>query len=257
MPITVSREGGVGVIALAYPPANAYTKPILEEFARAVDSVGADAAVRCVVVKSGIERFFSAGADIAMMKGASKESFTDFLAVAHSAMDRIAATPKIFLAAIRGHAVGGGLEIALACDLRLAAEGDYNLGLVEATLGVGPGAGGTQRLPRLIHRGRALELMVTGRAVKPKEALALGIVEHLYPADRFEAEVMAYAGRLAEGASYAQGLIKLSVNRGLAGPLADGLALERANQVKMFLSADAAEGQKAFLEKRRPRYTGR
>ena len=257
MAIDLTREGGVGLLTIETPPANAYTKPILQDLARAVDEIRGDARIRCVVVQSALDKFFCAGADISVLDGATPASFADFVAMAHETMDLIWQTPKIFIAAIAGHCIGGGLELALTCDLRFAAEGRYGIGLGEVNLGLSPGMGGTQRLPRLIPRGRALHLMITGEMVSPADAHALGIVERLFPAENFRDEVMAYASRLASGPSLAQGLIKLSVNKGLESSLSQGLALERAHQSVLFASEDAGEGIKAFLEKRKAAFTGR
>lgn len=257
MTVSLSREDGVGIITLDTPPANAYTKAMLRELARAVDEVRNDDAVRCVLVNSASDKFFCAGADISVLDGASPVAFADFLTMAHETIEMIEATPKIFIAAIAGHCIGGGLELALACDLRFASDGKYGLGLAEVNLGLSPGMGGTQRLPRLIPRGRALDLMITGAMVSPAEAHQLGIAERLIPAESFEDETMAYAAKLAQGPSMAQGYIKLSVNQGLEGSLSQGLALERANQGILFGSADAGEGVRAFLEKRKAVFTGK
>jgi enoyl-CoA hydratase/carnithine racemase len=257
MTISVSREGGVGVLTMDNPPANAYTRDMLGALAGAVGEMRNDDAVRCVVVKSASPKFFCAGADISVIDGSSPAAFADFLTVAHETMAMIEQTPKIFIAAIAGHAIGGGLELALACDLRFAADGKYGIGLGEVNLGLSPAMGGTQRLPRLIPRGEALHLMITGEIVSPEKARALGIVERLVPADALDDEVMGYAAKLAKGPSLAQGTIKLSVNQGLEASLAQGLAIERANQNVLFGSADAGEGVRAFLEKRKPEFTGK
>ncbi len=257
MAVTLTRQDGIGIIVLDAPPANAYTKPMLRELAQAVDEARNDDSVRCVVVKSASDKFFCAGADISVLDGASPVAFADFLTMAHETIGMIEATPKIFIAAIAGHCIGGGLELALACDLRFASDGKYGLGLAEVNLGLSPGMGGTQRLPRLIPKGRALELMITGRTIGPAAALDAGIVERVIPAEKFMDEVMEFAGKLAAGASLAQGTIKLSVNRGLEAPLDQALAIERANQMTLFDSADAAEGVAAFLEKRPAKYTGK
>jgi len=257
MAITLEREGGVGIIRMNTPPANAYTEATLEDLAAAIAEVGRDDAIRCAVVASAIDKFFCAGADISTLDGQTTDGLTAFLALAHETLDLMERTPKIFIAAIAGHCIGGGLELALGCDLRIAADGGYRLGLGEVNLGLSPGMGGTQRLPRQIAPGRALHMMITGTFVTPAEAQALGIVEWLHPAERHWDEVMTYAGKLADGPSMAQGMIKLSMKGGLAGGLADGLVLERENQVKLSQSEDANEGIKAFLARRKPVFKGR
>lgn len=257
MAYSLSRENGVGIITMENPPANAYTKATLLELQRCIDQARNDPEVRCVVLKSALEKFFAAGADISTLKGTTPQALADFLTMAHETVDMIERTPKIFIAAIAGHCIGGGLEMALGCDLRFASEGKYGIGLGEVNLGLSPGMGGTQRLARLIQPGQALHLMITGEMVQPQRAFDLGIVERLFPAASFWADVMAYATKLAQGPSLAHGVIKLSVKQGLAGTLAEGLAYERANQSLLFLSADAQEGLKAFLEKRKAQFQGR
>jgi enoyl-CoA hydratase/carnithine racemase len=174
----------------------------------------------------------------------------------HRTLASIARIPKIFIAEINGHALGGGLEIPLACDLRFAAEGEYRLGTPEATLGLLPGNGGTQRLPRLIGRGRALDLMITGRTLTPREAYELGIVDALYPAEELHERTLEYAQTLASGATKAIGNIKLAVSEGIEDGLEHGLARERELVEELFLSDDGHEGLAAFAEKRQPAFTG-
>lgn len=257
MAIDVSVDEGVGFITFNRPPANAYDTAMLGELSAAVHRVADDAAVRVVVVRSANPKFFCTGADIGVLQNSSRAQFANFLTIAQEAVDAIGRTPKLFIAAIAGHCVGGGLEIALGCDFRLAAAGKYRLGLAEVNLGLSPGMGGTQRLPRLIPKSRALHMMVTGEPVGPDEALALGIVDRVIAAENFDAEVLAYARKLAAGPTMAQGYIKLSVNHGLETSLAQGLAIERAHQSQLFASEDVAEGLKSFLEKRAPRFAGK
>ena len=257
MAYSLKREGGVGIVEMNNPPANAYTKATLLEFQKCVDEARSDPGVRCVVVKSASEKFFSAGADISTLRDTDPAKLADFLTMAHETLDLMERTPKIFIAAIAGHCIGGGLEIALGCDLRFAAQGKYGIGLGEVNLGLSPGMGGTQRLARQIHPGQALHMMITGEMVGPDKALELGIVERVFPAETHWAETLAYATKLANGPSLAHGHIKLSVKRGLAGTLDTGLAYERANQSILFQSADAGEGLRAFLEKRKANFQGR
>jgi enoyl-CoA hydratase/carnithine racemase len=257
MGISLEQTNGVGVVALHYPPANAYNTDRLHELADIIAKIRRDDAVRVVVVRSALEKFFSAGADISVLETADNAAFANLLIVAHETMDMITHTPKIFIAAVAGHCIGGGLELALACDLRFGAEGKYGIGLGEINLGLNPAMGGTQRLPRLIRRSRALQLMVTGETIKPDIAHEWGILDRLSPADVFWDEVMAYAEKLAKGPSLAQGYAKLSLNEGLESSLAEGLTLERAHQNLLFTSEDATEGVKAFLQKRPAQFKGR
>ncbi|HLB78250.1 MAG TPA: enoyl-CoA hydratase-related protein, partial [Candidatus Dormibacteraeota bacterium] len=165
-------------------------------------------------------------------------------------------TPKLFIAAIGGHCLGGGLEIALATDFRFAAEGEYRLGVPEVTLGLLPGNGGTQRLPRLIGRQKAMELLLTGKPLDPKAAVGLGIVDRLLPADRLLPEAVAFAATMAGGPTVAIGEIKLAAKQGLEMPLESALALERGGIFRLFETADAKEGLNAFAEKRKPTWKG-
>lgn len=257
MAIDVVVDDGVAVLSFNRPPANAYDAGMLGELTAAVHRVADDAAVRVAVLRSANPKFFCTGADITTLQNANRAQFANFLTIAQESVDAIARTPKLFIAAIAGHCIGGGLEIALGCDFRLASTGKYKLGLAEVNLGLSPGMGGTQRLPRLIPKSRALHMMVTGESIGPDEALALGLVDRVIEAEQFDAEVMAYARRLACGPSMAQGYIKLSVNNGLETSLAQGLVIERAHQSQLFASDDVAEGLQAFLEKRAPQFKGR
>ena len=256
MSVTASVEDRVGWITLDRPPANSYDPAFLEELDAAIGEV-ADIGVAVAVVRSASPKFFSAGADV---KGFLRRSATDNLAMvrrAHQVLDRFAAEAPVFIAAIGGHALGGGYEIALACDLRVAAEGGYRIGLPEVTLGLLPGTGGTQRLPRLIGRGRALELMTTGHTVTADEAHRLGMVDRLVPAGDLERTVAELAASLAVGAPLAIAAVKRAVHDGLDRPLADGLQAELEQLAPLFASEDAREGMAAFTEQRPAKYAGR
>jgi enoyl-CoA hydratase/carnithine racemase len=256
MSVRVSLQDRVGWITLDRPPANSYDWAFLEELDEAIGQL-AKAGVAVGVVRSASERFFSAGADV---KGFLERSADDNIAMvrrAHQVFDRFAAEAPVFIAAIAGHALGGGYEIALACDLRVAARGRYRLGLPEVTLGLLPGTGGTQRLPRLIGRGRALELMATGRTVTSEEAERLGMVDRLVPAGELDKAVAELAATLAGGAPLAVAAVKRAVVEGVNRPLADGLQAELEQLAPLFASEDAREGMMAFTEKRPPRYAGR
>jgi enoyl-CoA hydratase/carnithine racemase len=256
MSVTASVEDGVGFITMDRPPANSYDPAFLEALDEAIGQVVA-AGVAGAVVRSASEKFFSAGADVKGFLARSADENIAMVRRAHQVFDRFAAEAPVFVAAIAGHALGGGYEIALACDIRVAAEGSYRIGLPEVTLGLLPGTGGTQRLPRLVGRGRALELMTTGRAVTPEEAERLGMVDRLVPADELDRTVGELATSLAGGAPLAVAAVKRAVHDGLDRPLADGLQAELGQLAPLFASEDAREGMTAFTEKRPPKYAGR
>lgn len=257
MAVDFSVEQGVGILSLNRAPANAYDRQMLRDLSEAIKRVREDASVRVAVIRSAAPKFFCSGADISTLRDADRAQFAAFLTLAHETVDQITRTPKLFIAEIAGHCLGGGLELALCCDFRFASAGKYRIGLAEVNLALSPGMGGTQRLPRLIPKSRALHLMVTGEPLTPEQALELGIVDRVFPEESLQAEVQKYAQKLAAGPTMAQGYIKLSVNTGLETGLAEGLAIERAHQNQLFASEDAAEGLKAFLEKRPPKYQGR
>ena len=256
MAVTAEVRDRVGWITLDRPPANSYDAGFLEELDQAIGQV-AEAEVAVAVVRSASERFFSAGADIKAFLERSADDNMVMCRRAHQVLDRFAAEAPLFVAAIAGHALGGGYEIALACDIRIAAEGRYRIGLPEVTYGLLPGAGGTQRLPRLIGRGRALELMTTGRTVTPAEAERLGMVDRLVPAGEFEQAVADLAAGLAAGAPLAVAAITRVVNDGLDRSLPDALDRELEEIAPLFASEDAREGMTAFTEKRPPKFSGR
>ena len=256
MAVTAEVRDLVGWISLDRPPANSYDAGFLEELDQAIGQV-AEAEVAVAVVRSASGKFFSAGADVKAFLERSADENMVMCRRAHQVLDRFAAEAPLFVAAIAGHALGGGYEIALACDIRVAAEGSYRIGLPEVTLGLLPGTGGTQRLPRLIGRGRALELMTTGRTVTPAEAERLGMVDRLVPAGEFEQAVADLAAGLAAGAPLAVAAITRVVNDGLDRSLPDALDRELEELAALFASQDAREGMTAFTEKRKPSFGGR
>jgi enoyl-CoA hydratase/carnithine racemase len=256
MAVTAEVKDRVGWITLDRPPANSYDAGFLEELDQAIGQV-AEAEVAVAVVRSASGKFFSAGADVKAFLERSADENMVMCRRAHQVLDRFAAEAPLFVAAIAGHALGGGYEIALACDIRVAAEGSYRIGLPEVTLGLLPGTGGTQRLPRLIGRGRALDLMTTGRTVTPAEAERLGMVDRLVPAGELEQAVAGLAAGLAAGAPLAVAAITRAVNDGLDRSLPDALDRELEELAALFASQDAREGMTAFTEKRKPSFGGR
>jgi enoyl-CoA hydratase/carnithine racemase len=256
--VSLTRErDGVALVHFNRPPANSYNRAFLDDLNAAMDEIRWDDRIQGAVLASDLPKFFSAGADIVNFKTSTQAQRVMTVVHAHEVLLKMQHTPKIFVAAIGGHALGGGLEIALACDLRFAAEGDYRIGLPEVSLGLLPGNGGTQRLTRLIGRTRALDMMVNNIQVEPRRALELGIVDRVVPADRLVEEALEYVAKLAAGPTLAIGNIKTAAGIGVDLPLDGGLALEREAIARLFMSEDAAEGLTAFTEKRPPRWRGR
>ena len=247
----------VGYIEIVKGKANTYDIHMMREMDEALEELRFDDNARVLVLTSGVPGFFSAGADIEMLKGSQPDFKAMFCLHCQETLDKFARTPKLVIASINGHCVGGGLEIALSCDLRMMAKDSGKIGLPEVTLGVLPGTGGTQRLPRLVGTSRALDMMITGKLLTPDEALQIGLVNYLYPKDTFAKDVQAYASALAHGPSRAVSLIKRAVLEGIELPLAGGLALERELQNRLFVTEDAKEGLAAFVEKRKPIFKGR
>lgn len=259
MSVRLEKEGGVGIIVLDKPPANSYDYAFLREFAAAIDDARIDLSIKsAIVVTSASERFFSAGADVAVFAGGSPRSRFMLALLAHETFRKMENTPLVFIAAIAGHCLGGGLELALACDLRFAAEGTYQIGLPEMNLGLFPGSGGTQRLPRLVGLSRGLDLIANATTFNPAGAKEAGIVDRLFPdGAACRSGAIEYAAKLAAGPGVAIGHAKLAITQGYGGPLDLGLAIEREAIGRVFVSEDADEGIKAFQEKRKPEFKGR
>jgi enoyl-CoA hydratase/carnithine racemase len=255
MAVTFSAEGPLGFITLDHPPANSYDLAFMTEFSGAVDEALAGA-TRVVIVQSSNLKFFSAGADIKKFIEGDIEANMEMIRVSQAAFRRMAASPQVFIAYIAGHALGGGLEVTLACDIRLAAAGLYKLGTPEVTLGLLPGNGGTQRLTRLVGPSRALELLVTGRTFSVEEAREMGLVAGVYDTEEASDKVLEYAARLAALPALAVAAIKRCVHEGGQRTLDEGLALEAELMEQLFRSQDASEGLHAFVEKRKPEFVG-
>jgi enoyl-CoA hydratase len=248
----------VAVLTLNDPPANAYSHEMMRALDDAVLAARFDPAVDVVVLTGAGERFFCAGANVAMLTQADPTWKYHFCLHANETLLRLEHTPKVVIAALNGHTVGGGLEVALAADLRFAKRGAGKIGAPEVALGVLPGTGGTQRLTRLLGVSKAIELMVTGRNFEFEEAETLGLVNEVLPAESFWADVIAFARTLCRPnrAALAAGAIKRACQTGGALPLESGLALERELQAQLFRTQDAREGFSAFVEKRKPSFKG-
>ena len=256
--VRLEAHDGIGYIKINKPKANLYDRTFITELNDAVDEIRFNDGIKVVIVLSELEKFFSAGADINMLKTSEPNFKSSFCLGAQETLGKIERTPKVFLAALNGHTVGGGLEIAMAMDLRFAADTPgLQIGLPEVKLGVLPGTGGTQRLSRLIGKSRALDLMITGRLLTAQEALDYGIVNYIYPADQLLEKVEEYASQIVNGATRAVGLIKQAVVQGTEVHLDAGFFMERELQNRLFISEDAKEGIAAWTERRTPEFHGR
>lgn len=260
--VNYMTEKGVAVLTLNDPPVNAYSYEMLKELDASILEARFDNDVHVIIVTGHGDRFFSAGANINMLREADATFKYYFCLHANETVSRLEQTPKLCIAAINGHCVGGGLEIALACDLRIARGGDYQLGLPEVGLGVLPGTGGTQRLSRLVGKSRAIELMVEGAKMNAQRALDLGVINKVWNAetnDEFVRMVVDYAHGFCppSGAAFAVGRIKRAVQSGSEMSIEQGLAFERELQAELFASNDAKEGLNAYGDKRKPVFRGR
>jgi enoyl-CoA hydratase/carnithine racemase len=264
MLINTTTADGITTIELCDPPANTYSYEMMRELDSAVLEARMDASVHVIVLRGAGDRFFCAGANIGMLKTADPEFKYYFCLHANETLVRLEQTPKLVIAALNGHTVGGGLEVALAADLRIARKGAGKIGLPEVALGVLPGTGGTQRLARLVGKGRAIELMATGRLTTFDEARDLGIVHEVWGDEElggrtFADAVLNYARQFTppHRASRAIGRMKRAVQSGTEAGFLEGLSLERELQQLLFQSDDAKEGLAANLEKRKPAFRGR
>lgn len=250
----VEKENGTAVVSINMPPANTYNFEVMKELDAIIEDVRLDTDVN-VMILTGSEKIFSAGADIKMLKQSDPAYKAAFCLHCQETLMEIERIPKIVIAALNGHCVGGGLEIAMACDLRFMRSGGQ-IGLPEVTLGVLPGTGGTQRLPRLVGKSRAIDLMITGRMISAEEAKDIGLVNDVCEGDAVEF-AKEYAAKLNAGATKAIGLIKVAVQEGAEMPFSGAMALERELQNRLFVTEDAQEGLQAFIDKRKPEFKGR
>jgi enoyl-CoA hydratase len=262
--LRMSIDAGVFTITLDDPPANTYSYEMMQEIDAAVLQARMDASVHVIVITGAGEKFFCAGANIAMLKDADPTFKYYFCLHANETLNRLEQTPKLVIAALNGHTVGGGLEVAMAADIRIARQGGGKIGMPEVALGVLPGTGGTQRFARLVGKARAIEMMATGALFSFEEAHAMGLVNHVWgegdlKGRSFAAAVQEYATQFTppHRAAKAVGHIKRAVQSGLESGFSEGLALERELQQRLFESEDAKEGLRANLEKRKPNFAGK
>jgi enoyl-CoA hydratase/carnithine racemase len=255
-------QDGVALISLSDPPANTYSFEMMKALDAAILDARFDKTVHVLVITGAGEKFFCAGANIQMLRDADPTFKYYFCLHANETLSRLEHTPKLCIAALNGHAVGGGLEVAMACDLRIARRGAGKIGLPEVALGVLPGTGGTQRLARLLGKPRAIQLMCEGSTFDFDTALTYGLVNDVWDAAshrEFMDKVMEYARRFTPPgrASLAVGRIKRAVQTGAEMGLEQGLAFERELQAELFASDDAREGLAAYIEKRKPGFSGK
>src|SRR5499426_1404996 len=252
-------QDGTAILELNNPPANAYTLESLKQLDETIIKARFDPSVHVLVLRGAGEKFFSAGADINMLSKESNDFRNQFALYGHETLARFENTPKLIIAAINGHCVGGGLEIAMACDIRIAKKNAGRTGLAEVNLGVIPGMGGTQRLPRLIGKARAMDLAASGRVIAFEEARDIGLINEIFEGADFFDQILGYARQFVapNKASKAVGLIKRAIQSGIQGSQWEGLAFERELLAQAFSSADAAEGLSAYRDKRVAKFQGK
>ncbi len=251
-------EDGIGIMELSDPPANTYTYNMMRQLETAILDARMDNDVHVIVLRGKGEKFFSAGANISMLKEVTPRFKYFFCLHANETLNRLEHTPKLVIAALNGHTVGGGLEIAMACDLRIACKDGGKIGLPEVNLGVLPGTGGTQRLARIVGKSKSIELMATGDLFSFEEAKEMGLVNQVLPKENFWNDALAYARQFVPPAKAAKavGNIKRAVCSGSEVPFESALAIERELQQQLFQSEDAREGLAAYVEKRTPAFKG-
>ena len=252
-------EEGLAIIELDDPPANTYTHEMMRQLDDAILKARFDDDVHVIVIRGRGDKFFSAGANIGMLNTVTPRFKYFFCLHANETLNRLEQTPKLTIAALNGHTVGGGLEIAMACDIRLAKENAGKIGLPEVNLGVLPGTGGTQRMARILGKPLSIELMVKGELFSFDRAKEIGLVNEIFPAKDFWEQVVLYAKQFCppHKASKAVGLIKRAVQSGAEVPFESALAIERELQQQLFQSEDAKEGIAANQEKRVAEFKGK
>jgi enoyl-CoA hydratase len=255
-------DGGITVLTLNDPPANTYSYEMMQQLDARILEARMDEGVQVIVITGSGEKFFCAGANIQMLGNVTPEFKYYFCLHANETLLRLEQTPKLVIAAINGHCVGGGLEVAMAADIRVARRNAGKMGLPEVSLGVLPGTGGTQRLARIVGKSRAIELMATGELFDFEKGKELGLVNQIFDgetAGKFAEQVMDYARQFTtpDKAARAVGRIKRAVQTGAEIPFESALALERELQQQLFLSEDAKEGLEAYVNKRKAEFKGK
>jgi len=273
----LKKENGVGIVTMNRPPANAISADFIKEMEILISEVDKDETIRCVLFRSGVEKFFSAGFDLTDIPSETIQAYIsspqgeNTKKLIHVVLGKMAgvlkdvqktfclveAMKKPTIAAINGHALGGGLEFALACDFRFIGRSERKIGLTEVTLGLIPLGGGTQRMPRLIGKNKAMELLMNGTKLSADEALSLGIVNKVFDQEKLDEEALNYAKHLASGATRAMSIIKNCVNRGLEMEISEGLKMESNAFEDLSKTEDLFEGVKSFIERKKPNFSGK
>jgi enoyl-CoA hydratase len=261
--VDVKRDGAMARVVMHRKGNNAIAEDLMEELSSAFDALGKDSEVRAIVLASEYEKYFSVGADLTMLGSIDRtapdavDQIGSFMKRMNGHFSAIEQCPKPVIAAINGHALGGGSELTLCCDYRVMVEdGRSRIGQTESALGIIPGAGGTQRLPRLIGKAKAMRYLIESTRLSAREAEAVGWVDMAVAPDEFQAAVDGLAGKLAKAATFAIAMIKDAVRRGYDLPLDEALEIEAGNFARAALSTDAAIGIMSFLSKQEPEYTG-
>ncbi|MFS0820203.1 enoyl-CoA hydratase/isomerase family protein [Bacillus sp. 1P02SD] len=255
--LTVKKANGIAEVHIHVNKTNSYDLDYYKELNAAIDDIRFDNDIKVAVLMSDMPKFFSAGANINFLKSAEPRFKTQFCLFCNETLDKIARSPQIWIACLEGHTVGGGLEMALACDLRFMGDQAGKIGLPEVSLGVLAGTGGTQRLARQVGHSKALDLNITGETLSPQEALDINLVDRIYPQEETRAKTLEYAQKIASSATYATSNIKLSIMNGKEMPLNVAIRYEGELQNLLFRSQDAQEGLSAFIEKRDANWSGK
>lgn len=253
--LMIEKDEAVAIIKMNRPPTNPINRDFVGEIAGAMEELKDDESIKVIVITSAIEKFFVAGADIKMIANMTEMEADEITAFFQESFQKINEMEKIVIAAINGFALGGGCELALACDYRFMAKGEHKIGLPEITLGIIPGAGGIQRLGRLLGP-KALDLLINRTMLSAEEALNIGLVDAAFEPQDLLPETIKFAKKLSKGATRAMGIIKRCLYKGFDLNIKDGLNLDKDGFVEVFKTADAKEGLNAFIEKRKPSFKG-
>ncbi len=255
--VTVDLRGDVCIVRMKNPPTNALTPASIDEIMESVMSQAGNKDVFSIIIASDLDDFFIAGADVKAMLKMTQDEAMAFSTRFNNAMLRLEDQEKVLIAAINGHALGGGLELALACDFRFMAAGSGSIGLPEVTLGLIPGGGGTQRLSRLVGLPRAKEMVLNGSRIEPDTALSIGLVDRLFPRENFLEEVVSHSRKLLRGASMAKLIANRAIRKGYTMDYAGSFRYETRCFGEVFSTSDAREGMASFIDKRKPEFKGR